>query len=192
MLHAGATADLVWWTADQLTRWISDHIKRHAERHGVFVIRDTTTTLVNGTATYAAPGHHLDTIHVAIGGRALVASSTTELEALDDAFRSTAEATGSLASRWYPDRLGQNQIGIYPVPATGLSAGSALDVIYHGFICDDPFTAPQFVGDYLELAVAAEAYAAECDGQMVETAQSARQVMGLIDEIVTTYWGRAQ
>lgn len=187
MLHS-----LPVWTTTQLTHWLSDWAKRHAEMHGVFVVRDNTTTLVNGTATYTAPGDHLDTIHVAIDGVPLVASTTTELEALDESFATTVETTAKPASRWYPDRIGQNLIGVYPVPTTGFAAGDTLDVIYHGYICDDPFTAPIFVGDYLELAVVAEAYGCEGDGQMIEVSQSARQVMSLIDEIVSMYFGKAQ
>ena len=199
MLHAagivqpgtGAT-DLIHWNSAQLSHWVAEWIKRHAQMHGVFVVHDQTILLADGTATYDAPAHHLDTIHVMTSTASLIASSTTELEALDPSFFTTVETTGNITNRWYADRVGANTIGVYPVPATGFSDGDALEIIYHGYICDDPFTAPLFVQDYLTLAVYAEAVASESDGQMVEAAQSARAVMSLIDEVVNAYWGRAQ
>jgi hypothetical protein len=222
MLHAAGTANLVWWTDGQLHRWFADHVKRHAEAHGVFVLRDATATLVAGTATYDAPADHLDTIHVAITSGAsgddaldlesddslllesgdeillesatvtssaagLVASSTTELEALDDAYATTQ----GTPTRWYPDRIGANMIGLYPVPS---ASGATLEVIYHGFPCDlsSGFFGPAVAGNYLELAVFAEAVGCESDGQMVESAANARQVMSLMDEVTQMYYGRTQ
>lgn len=231
MLHAAGESDLLFWTADQLERWARDWLFRHAQQQGVFVLRDTATTLVAGTATYDAPADHLDTIHVSTGtavssgddaldqeddfslllesgdeillesatfetsgASALVASSTTEIEGLSETL-TTAETAADPTSRWYADRTGSNRIGLYPVPATGLSAGATLEVIYHGFPCEflaSNAIAPAVISDWVELAVLSEAYSAEGDAQMVEVTQSARQVMGLIDEVVFNYWGRAQ
>lgn len=223
MLHIAGTAN-AFWTDSQLHRWFADWIKRHAERQGVFVLRDVSQTLTAGTAVYAAPADHLDTIHVAtaisigaamnglllesgdllllesgdemllesgttaaVVGTGLVASSTTELEALDDLYATTQ----GTPERWYPDRIGANHIGLYPVPD---ASGATLEVIYHGFPCDlsSGFNAPTAIGDYLELAVYAEAVGCESDGQIPEAATAARQVMSLIDEVVQLYFGRAQ
>ena len=197
-LHAPSTNQLIWWTDAQLTRWFADALKRHAMADGVFVLRHTQT-LIAAMADYPAPPRHLDTIHVAVNGRPLVASSTTELEALDPAFRTTPETTGHLASRWYADRLGANRIGIYPVPAATFSDGGDLEVIYHGFPCnldeqhtDTRVEIPDGVGEMIELTVLGEAYGCESDAAMPETAQSARGVAGLIEQVVHAYWGRAQ
>ena len=203
MLHAETTADLIWWTDAQITRWFADFLKRHAEADGVFVLRHVAT-LIDGQATYNAPPRHLDTIYVAVDGRPLVASTTTELEGLDDGFRTTAETTGHLTSRWYSDRLGANRIGLYPVPAATFSDGADLEIIYHGFPCnldeahtDTAIDVPPAIGDALELAVIAEAYGTESDATMPEVTANLRQVASfssdsLIRRIVQTYWGRAQ
>lgn len=198
LLHAPALNQLIWWTDAELTRWVADALKRHAMTDGTFVLRHTQS-LFAGQADYAAPPRHLDTIHVAVNGQPLVASSTTELEALDDAFRTTLETTGRLTSRWYADRIGANRIGVYPVPAVGLSDGGDLEIIYHGFPCnldeahtDTRIEIPDGVGEMIELAVLGEAYACESDAEMPEVAQSARSVAGLIEQVVHTYWGRAQ
>lgn len=198
MLHAPATNQLIWWTDAELTRWFADALKRHAMRDGTFVLR-ATQQLIAGQADYPAPPRHLDTIHVAVNGRPLIASSTTELEALDESFRTTPETAGHLTSRWYTDRLGANTIGIYPVPATGLSDGGDLEIIYHGFPCnldeahtDTRIEVPDGIGEMLELSVLAEAYSCESDAEMPEVAQAARGVVGLIEQVITTYWGRAQ
>jgi hypothetical protein len=185
MFHASALTDLVWWSNGQIGHWFADWIKRHAQEHGGFVSRGTIP-LVISTATYSLPTTHLDTIHAALDGTPLVACSTSELDGLDDSYSST---TGT-PTRWYVDRINQNKIGVYPVPiATG-----TLEVIYHSFPCDltSGFLAPVMIGEYLELAVLAEAYDAESDGQMTEIAIAAREMMRLIDGVVTTYYGRSQ
>jgi hypothetical protein len=402
--------DLVWWNASQLTRWLTHWLKRHAENHGVFVVRDASTVVTAAIGIYLAPTRHLDTIHVATSYAVnnlllestdvilltsaekmlieaiaatnpvgLIASTTSELEGLDEGYLST----GGIPTRWFSDRIGsktttktatkwnisgsitdaisiqawtnhdnarivdgtlasvslsvatpqrsvstfllvnspalkggglpplpnvarvdgiqiqvlrrtdvlgvgaistlraaltkdagttwtggtgivgmpdvwadttltyhtfggptelwgatwtaaeinasgfgfglqieytgtrealsevdgvlltvyyttltvagtgQNAIGLYPVPTT---TGATLEVIYHEFPCSETadITAPVVVGDYLELAVVAEAYSVESDGRMLETATSARQVMGLIDDVIESYYGGAQ
>lgn len=204
MLHTDSMANAIWWTDAEITRWVADFLKRHAEQDGVFVLRHVTS-LVAGQAVYDAPPRHLDTMHVSVFGKPLVSSSTTELEALDDTFRTTPETTGNLASRWYPDRIGANKIGIYPVPAAALSDGADLEIIYHGFPCnldeahtDTAIDVPAGISDALLLSVLGEAYATESDATMPEVAANLRQVVSMSDptslvrRIIQSYWGKAQ
>lgn len=204
MLHTDTMGNAIWWTDAEITRWAADFLKRHAELDGVFVLR-YVTPLFAGRATYDAPPNHLDTMHVSINGRPLISSSTTELEALNDAFRTAAETAGNLSSRWYPDRIGANKIGVYPVPAAALSDGADLEVIYHGFPCnldeahtDTAIAIPAGMTDALLLSVLGEAYATESDATMPEVAANLRQIVSLADptslirQIAQSYWGKAQ
>ena len=199
VLHSDSVANLIHWTDAQLTRWYHDYVIRQAQTQGVFVKRSQTITLVAGQATYNAPVDLLDVMHIAIDGVPLIPSNTTELEALDDAFRSTAATALTLPDHWYTDKYGANLIGIYPVPASGAGAGSFLDITYHYYPCSldvahvsTAIPVPSVGGVTLELRVLAEAFGCETDGQMPETAKAATQVADLIDQVTMTYYGSAQ
>lgn len=195
VLHAPDRASLVFWTDAQLTRWFKDALIRHAQRFGVFVKRDAITVdLVEGVATYAAPPNLCDVMHISLNGVPLVASSTSRLELLDDAFQTTQ----GTPRRWYPDRIGANRIGVYPVPDAAV-AGQTLEIVYHEFPCnlDEAHTnvdveVPPAVGRLFELQVIGEARGAESDAAMPEVAASARQISGLLEQVVGVYYGEAQ
>ena len=199
LLHADSTANLVHWTDAQLTRWYHDQLIRHAQTTGAFVKRSQVITLVAGQATYPAPTDLLDVMHVAIDGIPLSPSTTTELEALDDGFRTTAATSTSLPSRWYTDKYGANLIGLYPVPAASAGAGSELDIIYHFYPCgldaahtNVTIAVPSPIGVLLDLRVLAEAFGCETDGQMPEVAKAASSIADLLNRSTVVYYGPSQ
>lgn len=194
-LHSDSTANLVWWTDPELTRFFDEAVKRLARNFGVFVARDTTTiTLVQGTAVYDAPARHISTLYVALDGAPLIAASSSELELLDDAYKTTQ----GTPQYWYNDKEGANRIGFYPVP-NAAAAGKHPELI----ICQFPaeldeahsnttIPVPAFEGDYLEAVVLGEAYGKESDARLPETSAAMKQLAKLYEQIFVDLYGEAQ
>jgi hypothetical protein len=199
-LHSDSLANLVAWTDEELTRIIADALKRLAQEYGVFVIRDITIVLVQGTAVYGAPTRHVSTLHIAIleSGRPLIPSSTKEMELKSSSFATTQAAVATPIRYSYSDKSGANKIGLVPVPGA-LDAGKHLDVIFHQFPCnldaahtDVDIRAPKFVGDWAEAVATSEAYGKESDFQMPETAQSCKTLAMLYEQVIGQLYGVAQ
>ncbi len=198
-LHATSASDAVFFTDAELTRSFADHLKRLAQNFGVFIVRDAVTvSLTQGQAVYDAPPRHLSTLHVAVGGKPLVAGSTAELELLSETYRTTEVVTGKTIRRFYEDKSGFNQIGFQPVPNAAL-AGEIAEVIFHRYPCnldeqhtDVAIDAPKVVGDYLEAKVIGDEYSHESDLQMPEVAQVCKQLAALYEATWSQYFGSSQ
>lgn len=194
-LHSDTTGNLVFWSDGELTRFFDEEVKAHARKHGVFVVRDTTSiTLVQGTAVYDAPARHVDTMHVALDGVPLVASSAGELQLLDDAFKTTQ----GTPQYWYADGEGQNRIGFYPVPNLA-AAGKHPELIIHEYPADldeahdnTAIPVPACTGDYLEAVVLGEAYGKESDARLPETSAGMKTLAKLYEQLSEHLWGTAQ
>jgi len=180
MLHAETRAALVAWTDAELVRWFNDGLHEAVRTAGLFVVRNNAfITLSQGVVYYALPGDLLDVIRVALDNVALIPSSTSELDMLDEGF----QYTQGPPTHWYLDRGEFHQIGFYPVPDAA-TAGSQIDLIYHKTPCvfdeghtADTLDAPLILGDALELRTLAEAYKCESDFQCPEIAQVAKQAI---------------
>jgi hypothetical protein len=129
---------------------------------------------------------------------ALSASSTNELELLDENYQATQADDDHPILYWYEDKSGQNKIGVYPVPAAA-DAGNTLEVIYHQYPTtldeahsNTTITVPTPIGDYLECVVLGEAYGKESDGRMPETSAAMKQLAALYEEVILDYYGEAQ
>jgi hypothetical protein len=198
-LHAASDSDLVFWSKNELVRYMADAQKRFVQKYGVRVVRDTSTVeLQQGIATYAAPPRHLSTIHVALDGRALRASSVSEITRRDRQYQATESTATSPIRWWYTDSIKQNRIGFYPIPGA-VDNGKSVEIIYHQYLCgphidlsDAVIDAPLWFGDYMELSALAEAYGREGDGQMVETSQAIKQILALYEMCAERYWGKAE
>lgn len=194
-LHSDSTANLCFWTDAELTRFFDETLKKHARMHGVFVVRDTSSiTLVQGTAVYSAPARHLDTLHVALDGAPLIASSSSELEVLDDAYKTTQ----GTPQYWYSDKEGQNKIGFYPVPNLA-AAGKHPEIIFHQYQpeldeahINTTIAVPAPMGDYLEAVVLGECYGKESDARLPETSAAMKQLAKLYERIIEGLYGVAQ
>lgn len=201
-LHTDTAANAVFTSDPELTRFFDEALKEHARKFLVFVVRDTDDIdLVQGTAVYDAPDRHICTLHVTLlpDGDAeeaadLVASSTTELEGLDEAYRTTQ----GTPRYWYSDRSGVNQIGFYPVP-NAAAANDTIEVIHAEFPeeldeahdnVDVPVPVP--VGDMLEARVLQAAYGKESDFALPEVAKNLGELVSLYEQAITAYWGNAQ
>lgn len=207
-LHATSEADVVFISQDTLIRFFTDALKSLAQRFGVFVVRHSTRSLIQGQLYYDAPPRHLSTLHVAIleTGKPLVASSTKEQELRDGAFETT-QATALKPIRWWiEDKAGVtrisaglagasqiHQIGIVPVPGPA-DSGNHWDMIYHAYPCSvlDGIETTKTVADYLEHCVMAEAWTPESDFSILESAQSYRHLADLYEAVFEHLWGKAQ
>jgi hypothetical protein len=194
-LHATSAADVVFTDADELLRFLSDAIKSFAQRFGVFVVRHTTRTLGQGTLTYTAPPRHLSTLHVALleTGKPLVASSTKEQEYRSTSYRTT-QATAAKPIRWfYEDKEGTNVIGIVPVPGAA-DAGNHLDIVYHRYPCEieEGIETIKTWGDYLEICALRDAYTADSDFSIPESAQTYDGISKIYEKVAEALYFKAQ
>lgn len=195
LLNAVDESDVVFTSAAELQRTLEFWQKKLADTYGIFIVRDTATiTLVNGTQTYSLPDRCASVMHVAINGRPLVATSTNQLEALDDSFQTTAETAAKPTSRFFLDKSGANIIGFHPVPTTGFSVGQAVEVIFAQYACDlsAGIDGPLPIVDWLEIQTIGEARRHESDFSMPECAQACSQLADLYSQAMTAYFGKSQ
>ena len=190
--NAAIAADLVFWTKKELLRWFDEAVKDLANKAVIFVRRDTATSLVAGTATYAAPSRHLRTLYAAHSNRGLRPSSTYELEALDTQF---ASASGT-PTKFYEDKIGANIIGLYKVPASGDVAAGALEIIQSEYPTEvdelevnTAVAAPAVFGDLWEARVLTEAYNKDSDARLPEVAANLGEFTQLIESVISGLWG---
>ncbi|MGA9769179.1 MAG: hypothetical protein WBV94_09070 [Blastocatellia bacterium] len=194
-LHSDSTANLCFWTDAELTRFFDEAVKSHARKAGVFIVRDITSiTLVQGTAVYDAPARHISTLYIALDGVPLIASSSSELELLDDSYKSTQ----GVPLYWYADKEGVNKIGFYPVP-NATAAGKHPELIINQFPpeldeahSNTTIPVPACTGDYLEAVVLGESYSKESDARLPETSAAMKQLARLFEQIFESLYGVSQ
>lgn len=190
-LAASGASDLVYWTEDELYRYVDDAGKRLARNVGCFVQRDTSLTAQVGVAEYADPERHLSTIHVSLADESLREATVQELEAESDAW---ALDSGS-PDRWLQLR-GQNTLRLYRQPDAGAD-GDAIAIIEHVFPADVDAAAPELdvplvLRDYFRFHAEAAARGKESKAAMPEVSQWLRQLTDMYENVARTYWGTAQ
>lgn len=200
-LHTDSAANAVFTTDSELTRFLDEALKNLARKFLVFVVRSTTAIdPVQGTVTYNAPSRHICTLHLtllpdgsAANAQPLTASSTTELEGLDEAY-STTQGTPEY---FYLDRSGINKIGLYPVP-NAAAADDTIEIIYAEFPATLDEAHPgsdiptiQTIADMLEADVIRAAYAKESDFALPEVAKNLEGLVNLYNSAIGQYWGMA-
>jgi len=189
LLGASGSADLDFWTQAQLLAWLNAGLARLARSAALFVERDTSISVAGGTAQYSLPTPHLSTLHVSLGKALLRPASAAELEALSATWQTDA---GTPARYWQDSGLGTATIGLYPKPI----ASGTLAVIEHELAdaleAGDSLPLPDPLGDYAFFYALAEARAIESDGAMPETAETCRQLCGLVESMARDHWGVAQ
>lgn len=198
-LHSDSTANLVFWSDAELTRFFDEAVKSHARKAGVFIVRDiTSVTLVQGTAVYDAPARHISTLYVALDGVPLIASSSSELELLDDNYKTTQATADSPIAYWYADKEGVNKIGFYPVP-NAAAAGKHPELIINQFPAEldeahsnTTIPVPACTGDYLEAVVLGEAYSKESDARLPETSAGMKGLAALYEQLDRDLYGVSQ
>jgi hypothetical protein len=202
-LHASSVADLVFWDLDMISRYENDSLRRICQKFSLDILRDTSTILVQGTATYPLPADTINVLHVYLDGFPLRPISTTALERRDPSYQTTqaqpASSTIPPAPRyWYTDKIGMNSIGLWPVP-DAVANGKNLEIIYTHDVCgiDEAHTfvivpLQRWVGDWLLLVVLKEAYSAETQGRQIDTAQNANVFIQQFEQAFEALWGGSQ
>lgn len=188
-LGATSLGDLTWASDAELFQWADEAVKRLSHRCGVFVERDTSTSVVALTSQYPVPTGHIDTIHVTLGGLSLRPSTVADLEALDG----TWAVTQGAVKRFSMDADGTGFITLYQVPTTT----GTLAWIFHQFPADVTTNAPAVdvpspMGDYLAYGMLGDARRKESEAAMPEVAEHCDRMMALMEQVATAYWGPGQ
>lgn len=193
-LHTDSIANLVWWTKAELIQWADEALKRAAKRFALFINRDASQVTVSGSASFNRASRHLTTLHVAVGNRSLIASSSEELFATDESYQTTQ---GDPEERWYEDKL-STTTGYQPL-TTAAAAGRTIRALYTEFPTEldtgeinTTIPGPLCFGDYIQTAIRAEANSKESDAAMPEVAKHDREMMSLYENLFSYYWGENQ
>lgn len=190
-LQAESYEALVFWTEADLYGYADDAVKRLARMLGGFIERDAAGTVAAGTASYAVPSRHVETLHVSAGTRALRAANVPEIEARDDDWEDTeATLTDPLPTHWLMVP-GREYHRLYPEPYTG--ASGAVAVILARYPATVTAAAsivrmPAALRVWLRLRVLEAAREKEGEGQMAEVAKWAGQVAGLLEQSAAELW----
>lgn len=194
LLNASSSNDLVHWTTTDLYNWFDEASQRLARSAGVFVIRDTSTTVSNGQGQYGLPSGQVSTIQADLAGVVLRARTVQELEALDSNWPITV-GPPSPAS-FVQDVKGVTYVALYPAPGSA-DNGNTLGLVIHALPATINsgypwLSAPSVLADYFKFYALAEARAKESKGAMLEVSDWCRQLTGLYEQVIEQYWGESQ
>ena len=191
-LGASGSADLVWWTVDELYQWIDESIRRLARQTGCFVTYYTGMATVASVGSYTLPTFHVLTIQCDLAGRVLAPATIAEIEALDAGWDT---ATGK-PLRFLQDTHGLDRLTLHPAPSApyaGLSIGMIIHVLPSAISASSPqLNAPLVLQDYAVYAALAEARGKESRAAMPEVANWCRGLADLLEQVAASYWGPGQ
>lgn len=183
-LGAAGSSDLEFWTTGALTRFGQDAAEQLCRRVPLLVKR-AALNVASGTAEYAHPAHHIQTVHLSVDQYSLRPTTVQELEALDDAWRTSQD---------YPERYveglgGDETVILYPNPIVA-AAGA---IVYQANVDESSTTLemPPVLSEYFRLAMIAGARRSEGKGAMPDVAQWCEGVMSLIEQAAAQYWGNS-
>jgi hypothetical protein len=189
-LHASVEANLVATSRAELLKLIDESVKRLARISLIFTKRHTAQNTAAATATYALPSDHLATLHLSVADVPMIASSSTELEMLGEAYKETP----GTPEHWYGDGDGLETFGLYPVP-TGTATIAKVYQSLPAAITDPSgltVTMPEVFDDYIHLRTLRETYTKESDIAMPELAQPLDKLLGLYELAAVELYGRGQ
>lgn len=183
LLNAASAADLVWWTADELYRFMDEASRRLGES-GVFSENNTEITTATGGSSYVLPDDTLAIAAAFLDGAALRAVNVREMESLSLTWDSDTGTPVKFAT----DVSGLRTIMLYPQP----TADGTLALILHTWPevgSGGSVRQPAVLGLHLKYSALAAARAKDSDGAAPDIAQSARQRADLIQQAASALWG---
>jgi hypothetical protein len=187
-LHSDSIANLTFWTQSQLINFLDESAKQLSRNTMLFVERDTSKTTANGTGTYSLPLRHNDTIHVSYGATPLRPSTTIELEARDQGYRTTP----GTPDHWYEDDMDVTAIALAPVPTAAVSLPMICSMYPPDLDTGQVNTllqAPAPVSIYLSFYVLAKAYGKESETEEADLSQHAAAKVALLEQVFAHLWG---
>jgi hypothetical protein len=186
-LGATSWADLDWLTEAEVFSYFDEAAKRLAQECGIFVIRDTSDNLANGTSQYATPAGWLSTIHVSAGSTRLRPASASELLALD----ATYTATTGTPARYSMDAGPLGTVTIYPTPTRYAALCQVCHVFPQPDITQSAPTAPisSPISDYFLYFALWRARGRQSESSMPEIASHAEARCKQFEEMFNGYYG---
>ncbi len=191
-LGASGASDLVFWSQDELYRWLDEATERLARRVALFAEYNTSLTAGLANGSYGLPAGHVATLQCDLGGKVLRARTVHELEALDASWPTAVGPPVAFAQ----DSQGLQLLLLYPAPDGG-SAGQTIGLLRRYVpstvnLGNALAAVPTVLWEYFAFYAIAEARAAETKAAMPETASWFRGVLGMLEDTMRQYWGTAE
>jgi hypothetical protein len=178
-----------WVTVAELYQWADEAAKQLSYKAGVFVVNDSSITVVAGTAAYSLPATHVFTVAAWLGTTPLRVTPVRELWALD----ATWPASTGPASRVSIDAGCVGTITVYPKPTAGGTLSQVCQEFPSAIVEGSTTVAlPRVLEDYFTYAMLAGARGKESDAAMPEMAKHFRERMGLYEQVMEHLWGPGQ
>ena len=183
-LNSASTADLTFWSLDELYGYCTRAIARMARTAAMFTNAETAT-LASTSAPIDSPSGSLGTAAIAVSGRTLRRVTVADIEALG-----TIAATSP--QRWTEDP-GLSKTTLYP---QNLGGPWTLNRIYHAspggvtaLSSTVPAAVPGAFAPYLFWSLLAEARAKEGDSQLPDVAAHAAARVAELEAAAKAYYG---
>ncbi len=188
-LNARGPADAIFWTEDELYKWIDEAVQRFARKHGSFVVYDSTVTAATGTANYPLPASHVRTYQADLAGKILRARNVQEMQALDSRWTT---ATPAEPKAFLEDTQGLTQITLAPPPSVAFNAAAVGLTMAQLPATVSKATAilaaPPVLREYFTFYALAEARLKESNASMDEVGKWLLSVVDLIDQAAAVLW----
>lgn len=192
-LNATNSADAVFWTDTDIYNFFDEGAKTLARKCGVFTEYDESLTAVQSQGSYTLPSKHISTIQVDVNRTTVLRPrSVQNLEALDDDWQNTEDAPTSFAQ----NSAGVITILLYPRP-DAVTDGKTIGIVEHVYPADIDanngiLAAPTCIAEYFRFYALGEARAKETKAQMMETAQWFKGLSGMMETVMSNYWGASR
>lgn len=196
-LNAAGAADLVFWSADELTRYADQELSRLTGGLVLFtdardvagIAGQSAYDLAHTTNDAPLDTRFISLIHAAWSGSSLSPMNMREVEARDANWTAT---TAIAPTNWIGDWLATGFLMAYPQPtqngtltvfcqrnAPTLATGATA------------LPAPDALADLLHLRVLADARSKRSDAWMPEAAALSDQIADLMEKVFQAYYGSA-
>lgn len=196
-LNAAGTADLAFWTQDELVRYADLELSKLTTGLMLFVDAQDLAGIANQSAYDLAhttddtpkDTYFVSLVHVVWAGAALTPLNMREVEARD---ANWSTSTAAAPTSWIGDWLASGMIVAYPQPTqnatfTVFCQRGAPPIA----VGSTSLPAPDALADLLHLRVLADARSKRCDAWMGEAAQLADSLADVLEKAFAAYYGSA-
>lgn len=188
-LGAQTLSDLfTMWDGNELYD-VLDRASQHLARHaGVRVQYQAVGALAAGQAVYAVPANYISPLAEFIGGAHADRKTVAQLEALSAEFLAMVS---DVPDSTVLDLDGSHMVRVFPAPGV---SGATLEMLHHAMLPAVSWLAPtinvpEFLGEYLFLSAVRDAREREGPHQLLDVAQTADQMMQMIQAAAEEMYG---